>query len=136
MMPVQAAEFRRGWFVRSLAPIVIRLSGFDVHHWAIESEGQLVATLAVRGDKTANRNHEIDLSIAPAHEEALAGPLLDLGLVALSRYPSASTLVETRAVNEALLSALRERCFSVMSTWHWLGRHLSQTARPHRMEGR
>jgi len=135
MMPVQVAEFRRGWFVRSLAPIVIRLSGFDVHHWSIEIEGSMIATLTVRGDTTGNRNHEIDLSIDPAHEEALAGSLLDLGLTTLCRYPQANILVETRAGSEALLSALQERAFSVMSTWHWLGLHLGQAEHPERTEG-
>jgi len=135
MMPVTEARFRRSRFVRGLAPLVIRVSGISVHHWSIESEGGPVATLTVRGDTTGNRNHEIDLSIDPAHEEALAGPLLDLGLTTLCRYPQANTLVETRAGREALLSALQERAFSVMSTWHWLGLNLAQAKHPQRSEG-
>jgi len=122
LVPVEAATFRKSRFVRMLAPLALRISAICLHHWAIERDGCLVATLAVRGDATGNRNHEIDIVIDPEHQSALAGGLLDLGLAALASEPHANVLVETRAVNEAVLAGLRARAFDVMSTWHWLWR--------------
>ena len=124
MIPIVASRFRKSRFVRLLAPLAIRMSAISVQHWAVEHQGRLVATLAVRGDTTGNRNHEIDLVIDPEHEEALAGNLLNLGLSALVSQPHASTLVETRSTNERILAELAEHEFSVMSTWHWLGREI------------
>ena len=127
--PIAASRFRKSRFVRLLAPLAIRMAAMSMHHWAVEHQEGLVATLAVRGDVTGNRNHEIDLVIDPEHEEALAGSLLDLGLSALVSQPHASTLVETRSTNEHVLAELAQREFSVMSTWHWLGREIEPPGR-------
>jgi len=129
LVPVEAARFRKSRFVRMLAPLALRISAIDLHHWAVERDGRLVATLAVRGDATGNRNHEIDVVIDPEHQPALASGLLDLGLAPLASLPHANVLVETRSVNEPVLAALRERAFNVMSTWHCLGRRFGDPAR-------
>ena len=119
--PIRPAAFRRSRILLSLAPLLMRIGGFDVRQWGVFREGQLVASVRVRADTTGNRPHEIKLVIDRDFQDRLAGSLVDCALGALAAHPITHVLMEARESDPAILAAMRERGFEGMSTWHWLG---------------
>jgi predicted GNAT family N-acyltransferase len=123
--PITPDQFKRSAAIRLLAPLVLRLSKMAVGAWQFaDGDGRTVATLRVLARRVPKMTHDLRLVIAPAHESALAEPLLSKGLAFLRDYPRLAVETEVNGWASSRLPLLEQYGFRRLESWHGLGLRL------------
>ncbi len=119
--PLVESKFRRPRMIRALGPLVMKLGGMKIEHWALRREGRLMATLVLRADITGHRSHELHIDMDSKYQAAFAAPLVEMGLQRLRGYGQSNILMEVDGQHADVIDALTQSGFEEMSVWHWLG---------------
>lgn len=124
--PVNAAAYRFGPGNRLLTAVLLRLQKLHAFWIAADSGARLAGWARLVASTTPRRPHRFSITVCPADEAVIAGPLVAAGLAPLRDHPAAATNVVVPAGQPHLVQALRAVGFVETEHSHRLGLHLKR----------